>query len=521
VATTRTTRHDVDEWTAGWRLARRAACHAEVTVRAARVGCLDRQLTLLRAQVAQWATADGEAADAAIAAAAALPPTADCSFAVAAPPPPSLAPLLTRIAELTAMQRAGHVAQARPLVDALLADAERAANPAVLAQARAAAAGVVGAGGDPRRAHELYLRAADSAATAGDELELFANLLGAAVSDIEAGHPREALAALDTLAPVTARSHVDGYAGSLELRRGQALTIAGDPVAAAAPLARAVDLAQARAAREPGHDDDLALALVLQASGHLAAHEYPAARTLYTRALAIQETIYGPDHPTVARTLHDLATVEYTLDDPAAGRAHYARALDILTRTYGPDHPLLARLHLSAGENAANRGDLDGARAEFELALTGLARTLPPDDPDFAIANLGIAAALRNQSRCADALPYFARGLAILTRAHKGGPQLAQAEVNLGGCQLALERLPEATETLRAAITEFERAGLHGDDLAEPLTNLAAIAERKGHMDEARELMVQALAAIGEPTDTTRALHDELTKEVARLRKPR
>jgi hypothetical protein len=40
-------------------------------------------------------------------------------------------------------------------------------------------------------------------------------------------------------------------------------------------------------------------------------------------------------------------------------------------------------------------------------------------------------------------------------------------------------------------------------------------------MDEARELMVQALAAIGEPTDTTRALHDELTKEVARLRKPR
>jgi tetratricopeptide (TPR) repeat protein len=52
------------------------------------------------------------------------------------------------------------------------------------------------------------------------------------------------------------------------------------------------------------------------------------ARPLYERALAIDEAAYGPDHPTVATNLNNLATVLRDLGQPQD-----ARPLDERART--------------------------------------------------------------------------------------------------------------------------------------------------------------------------------------------
>jgi tetratricopeptide (TPR) repeat protein len=68
------------------------------------------------------------------------------------------------------------------------------------------------------------------------------------------------------------------------------------------------------------------------------------ARTLCERALHINETAYGPDHPHVASTLTNLAEALRDLGEPATARPLLERALHINETTYGPDHPASVRL---------------------------------------------------------------------------------------------------------------------------------------------------------------------------------
>jgi tetratricopeptide (TPR) repeat protein len=64
------------------------------------------------------------------------------------------------------------------------------------------------------------------------------------------------------------------------------------------------------------------------------------ARPLLERALAIDEAVYGPDHPTVA--LNNLALILRNLGQPQAARPVQERALAIAEAAYGPDHPDVA-----------------------------------------------------------------------------------------------------------------------------------------------------------------------------------
>jgi tetratricopeptide (TPR) repeat protein len=68
------------------------------------------------------------------------------------------------------------------------------------------------------------------------------------------------------------------------------------------------------------------------------------ARPLFERALTITEATYGPDHPTVATQLNNLALALRDLGKPADARPLFERALTITEATYGPDHPHTATI---------------------------------------------------------------------------------------------------------------------------------------------------------------------------------
>lgn len=60
------------------------------------------------------------------------------------------------------------------------------------------------------------------------------------------------------------------------------------------------------------------------------------------RALAITETVNGPEHPTVGFALNTLGGILRDLGDFAAARPLAERALAITEPAYGPDHPAVA-----------------------------------------------------------------------------------------------------------------------------------------------------------------------------------
>jgi tetratricopeptide (TPR) repeat protein len=66
------------------------------------------------------------------------------------------------------------------------------------------------------------------------------------------------------------------------------------------------------------------------------------ARPLLERALAITEAAYGPDHPTVATRLNNLALILRDLGQPQDALPLQERALAITEAAYGPDHPDVA-----------------------------------------------------------------------------------------------------------------------------------------------------------------------------------
>ena len=57
------------------------------------------------------------------------------------------------------------------------------------------------------------------------------------------------------------------------------------------------------------------------------------------RALAIRETVPGPQHPDTARSLNNLGFLLQAQGDLAGARPYYERALAILLLRLGPGHP--------------------------------------------------------------------------------------------------------------------------------------------------------------------------------------
>jgi Tfp pilus assembly protein PilF len=64
----------------------------------------------------------------------------------------------------------------------------------------------------------------------------------------------------------------------------------------------------------------------------------PRVRAL-SRGLAINEAVYGPDHPEVAATLTNLGNVEQSLGDVVGAAVSWRRALVIFETRLGPSHP--------------------------------------------------------------------------------------------------------------------------------------------------------------------------------------
>jgi len=95
-----------------------------------------------------------------------------------------------------------------------------------------------------------------------------------------------------------------------------------------------------------GHGEELGVEL--EATGRLLNEcglylrtlgEFKEARSALERALVIDEKVYGPDHPTVARDVNNLGLVLRALGELAEARRCFERALKIFQARLGENHP--------------------------------------------------------------------------------------------------------------------------------------------------------------------------------------
>jgi len=109
------------------------------------------------------------------------------------------------------------------------------------------------------------------------------------------------------------------------------------------------------------------------------------AEPLFKRSLAIWEKALGPDHPDVATSLNNLATLYYQQGDYAKAEPLFKRSLAILEKALGPDNPaVVTSLHTLARFYWDQSGDPDKIKSLRERAWAIEKKALGPDHPDVA-----------------------------------------------------------------------------------------------------------------------------------------
>jgi tetratricopeptide (TPR) repeat protein len=210
--------------------------------------------------------------------------------------------------------------------------------------------------------------------------------------------------------------------------RGQNEERAGSRREAEASLRRAVELAAATAEHRIRAEALVQLVYVV-------GDTEDAARQAEAFALAAEAAavvrVTEPDGLLRAQLDHNVAVVAKRKGDLDLALAHSERARAGYERIHGADHPSTLRALLNYGNLLRARKRFAEAESCLRRAGDGLERRLGADHPLFASALSNLAITLARAGRPADAVPVFARVLAIRERHDANHPDVAKAHYNL------------------------------------------------------------------------------------------
>jgi tetratricopeptide (TPR) repeat protein len=302
----------------------------------------------------------------------------------------------------------------------------------------------------------------------------------------------------------------------------------------------------AKAIRERAGPDDRADAEVLEAELSLVSSEGHADRTVLMRdkLVTILERIYGSAHPRIAVAIANQAGDEIVLGEPDLAATLYRRAIAMQEHLFGPDAPTLSIYYNNLGSALTDAGRYPEAKTALDHALA-LVAPLGVDNPhnvlplvslaqldnhmgdrDAALAaaerGIGIAdASGRSEARVLPVL-LVEQGSALLAKGDPAGARRA--------CTRAL-RLDEEQELLGpdrifpdhdslTCLGEAESALGRLDDALEHLERSVSLTKRQTPRDLslARFALARALAAAKRDPDRARDLAETARRELRAAR---
>ena len=223
---------------------------------------------------------------------------------------------------------------------------------------------------------------------------------------------------------------------------------------------------------------------------------YSEAMPLAQRALGIQEKALGPNHPSVANLLSNLAFLYVKQGRYAEAEPLYKRSLAIREKALGPDHPDVAASLGDLAQFYKDQGRYADAEPLFKRSLTIRNKSLGPDHPDVAASLNALASLYQDQGRYADAEPLFKRSLAIDEKAlGSDHPDVALLLNNLALLYQMQGRYADAEPLYQQALTINEKA-LSPDhpNVVLLLNNLALLYQAQGRYADAEPMYQRALA---------------------------
>jgi tetratricopeptide (TPR) repeat protein len=257
----------------------------------------------------------------------------------------------------------------------------------------------------------------------------------------------------------------------------------GNPVAAEAPLRKALEIDQASGGAMVSADQEN-LATVLEAAGkHQEAFELlrkagqgpdpgVAARCLaalafldpgnaesyYRLALKKEETASGVDHPRVAVLLNDLALALRQKDDNRSAEPLFRRALAIQEKALGPNHAAAATTLNNLGSLLESTGQLAEAERLERRALRIFEEKLGPESMELATTCSNLADLLWTKGDRASAVNLYRRAVSVDESVYgPEDPEVAADLANLGMLLKESGQNAAGDGSLRRALAIYEK----------------------------------------------------------------
>jgi tetratricopeptide (TPR) repeat protein len=279
----------------------------------------------------------------------------------------------------------------------------------------------------------------------------------------------------------------------LELSRESAIGVVaaanGDPLTAVAAHRRMLDVA----VRMYGHQAHPLLAAELELATSLNHASLNAeAVEHFQAAIALAESIVGPEHPDNA-TLHaNLGMSLGRLGRLDQARAEFARALALLEKNYGPNSPILVVTLNNIADNLNAHGDPTGALEPIERAMK-LARPVGTDSAFYHVAATTRGEVLTSLHRYAEARSQLDEVLPIEERVHS--TMLPTTLASRAELALAEHAWADAVTYARRSTVAFEAVGGNDNpELWRPLSTLGRAEIELGKRDDARRDLERAVA---------------------------
>ncbi|EXG82564.1 FxSxx-COOH system tetratricopeptide repeat protein [Cryptosporangium arvum] len=245
-----------------------------------------------------------------------------------------------------------------------------------------------------------------------------------------------------------------------------------------------------------GVEPDRTAELLTSAGSYLAERfRLKDAASAFQRALAIDESAHGPQHPLVAVDLGYLAAVAQSGGELHEARQYMERAVAITSAAYGPDHEAVAEARNSLGRTLQNLGEWPAARTELEEALEILMQVFSPDHPRIAAVRNTLGGVLQDLDDLAGARDQLEQALAVDEAAFgPDDPAVASICGNLGRVLQQMGETDAARAQLERALEIDERRyGSSHPRFAVDLNNLGRLLHDLGDLTGARRLLERAL----------------------------
>ena len=210
---------------------------------------------------------------------------------------------------------------------------------------------------------------------------------------------------------------------------------------------------------------------------------------MYQRALAINEKTYGPDHPAVATSLNELASLYKEQGQYARVEPLYQRSLAIYEKVLGPEHPYVATSLNNLGGLYQAQGEYARVEPLYQRALAINEKTYGPDHPSVATSLISLASLYQAQGQYGRVEPlYQKRPLVIYEKTYgPDHPAVATSLNELGEFFRTLNQYAKAEPLYQRSMAIHEKVlGPEHPYVATSLNNLAKLYCGAGAVRQSR-----------------------------------